>query len=78
MEAQTPATKKQRKRRAVSPTSRLISARQASIEIGIAYTSLRDAVHRGEVAVVRFGRSWFFERRDLDAWITSRKERVGA
>ena len=29
----------------------------------------------GEIAVIRIGRAWYFERADVDRWIESRKER---
>ena len=51
-------------------------ARQASIEIGIAYTTLRDVAFRGEIPVLRVGRAWYFDRRDLEQWIASHKERL--
>ena len=59
-------------------TSRLIPAKRAARELGVPYSTLRDAVHRGELAVVRLGRqdrhaAWYIERRDLDARITARK-----
>jgi excisionase family DNA binding protein len=64
-------------RRNSTPTSaRLVPAKIASIETGIAYTTLRDLAFRGEIQVVRIGRAWYFERRDLDMWIASHKERL--
>jgi hypothetical protein len=56
--------------------SRLVSAKLASAEIGIPYTSLRDLVFRGEIPVLKVGKAWYFERRDLDNWIASHKERL--
>ena len=55
--------------------SRLVPAKVAASETGIAYTTLRDLVFRGELHVVRVGRAWYFERRDLDQWIVSHRER---
>lgn len=57
---------------------RLIPAKRAAQELGIPYTSIRDSVFRGELPVVRVGRSdrhsaWYFERRDLDTWVATRK-----
>ena len=61
--------------RTTFPSARLIPAKVAAIETGIAYTTLRDLAFRGEIPVVRVGRAWYFERRDLDAWIASHNER---
>jgi excisionase family DNA binding protein len=52
---------------------RLIRATQAADEYGIPHSSLRDIVHRGELQVVRVGRRWYYERRDLDRWIEAQK-----
>jgi excisionase family DNA binding protein len=57
-------------------SSRLVSAKQAAALLGIPYTSLRDLTFRGEIAVVKFGRSWFFERADLDRLVESHKEKL--
>jgi len=61
--------------RTTFPSSRLVPAKVAAIETGIAYTSLRDLAFRGEIPFVRVGRAWYFDRRDLDHWITANKER---
>ena len=42
-------------------------------ESGVAYTSGRDAVHRGELKIVRIGRSWYVDVEDFIAWINSCK-----
>ena len=63
-------------RHTTSLTARLVPAKVASIETGIAYTTLRDLAFRGEIPVVRVGRAWYFERRDLEHWIASHKERL--
>jgi excisionase family DNA binding protein len=63
-------------RHTTSLTARLVPAKVASIETGIAYTTLRDLAFRGEIPVVRVGRAWYFERRDLESWIASHKERL--
>ncbi len=60
----------------VRQISRLVSAKVASRETGIPYTSLRDQVFRGNLPVVRLGRAWFFDRRDLDRFIDANKEKV--
>jgi len=63
-----------------TPTAppRLVPAKRAARELGIPYSTIRDSVHRGELAVIRLGRNerhaaWYFERRDLDSWIANRK-----
>ncbi len=56
--------------------SRLAPAKGAAREYGIPYTSLRDLVFRGDLPVVRIGRAWYFDRRDLDRYIDSSKERL--
>jgi hypothetical protein len=56
--------------------SRLVSAKKASEETGIPYTSLRDAAHRGLIPVTRVNRAWYFARADLDAFIRSRTDRL--
>ena len=60
--------------------TRLIPAKRAAAELGVPYSTLRDASFRGDLAVVRIGKNekhsaWYFERRDLDRWIETRKER---
>jgi excisionase family DNA binding protein len=53
--------------------SRLLPARAAALETGIPYTTLRDLVFRGEMPVVRIGRAWYYDRRDLDRFIDASK-----
>jgi excisionase family DNA binding protein len=53
---------------------RLVPAKTASAETGIAYTTLRDIAFRGELPVVKVGRAWYFDRNDLDNWIATHKE----
>jgi excisionase family DNA binding protein len=63
--------------RTAPATSRLVKPKQASRETGIPYSTLRDAVHRGELPVIKIGvegRAWFLERADVDRWLESRKE----
>ena len=62
--------------RTTFPNARLVTAKVASIETGIAYTTLRDLAFRGELPVVKIGRAWYFERRDLEHWIVTHKERL--
>lgn len=63
----------------VSPKSgRLVAAKPGAAEIGVPYTSLRDAAFRGEIPVVRLGRAWYFERSDLARWVERNKQTLGA
>ena len=62
-------------RHTTSPAAKLVTAKVASIETGIAYTTLRELVFRGELPVVRVGRAWYFNRRDLESWIADHTER---
>jgi hypothetical protein len=55
---------------------RLVRAKVAAAETGIPYTSLRDLAFRGEIAVIKVGKAWYFERRDLENWIATTKERL--
>jgi hypothetical protein len=58
-----------------SITPRLLSAKKAAEYVGLPYTSLRDCVFRGEIAVVRFGagsrQRWYFQKSDLDKLVDS-------
>ena len=56
--------------------SRLVPAKVATAETGIPYTSLRDLAFRGEIPVLKVGKAWYFDRRDLETWIVTRKERL--
>jgi excisionase family DNA binding protein len=55
---------------------RLIAAKSAAQALGLPYTSLRDLAFRGELQVVKVGRAWYFERRDLEQWVSCRKAAV--
>ena len=57
-------------------TPQLIRAKPCSLEYGLKYTTLRDVVQRGEIPVLRVGRAWYFDRRDVEQWIEARKERL--
>ena len=57
-------------------TPRLIGAKPCATEYGFKYTSLRDLAHRGEIPVVRVGRAWYFDRKDVEHWIDAQKERA--
>lgn len=60
----------------VRPTPRLVPAKQAADELGVPYTTLRTRVFSGDLPVVKVGRSWYFKRADLDAWVERRTERM--
>jgi len=57
---------------------RLLDAKTAALALGLPYCTLRDVAFRGELAVVKVGRRWYFDRRDLVKFIDSHKEQVGA
>jgi excisionase family DNA binding protein len=60
------------------PLPELVPAKQASQETGIPYSTLRTAVHNGELPATRIGKpgsrreSWYFSRTDLLNWIASK------
>ena len=54
-------------------TPRLLSAKRASAELGVPYRTLLDVAHRGELPIVRVSTAVYFERRDLDQRVASRK-----
>jgi excisionase family DNA binding protein len=64
------------RRNSSSTHARLVPAKVASAETGIAYTTLRDIAFRGELPVIRVGRAWYFDRHDLDNWIATHKEKL--
>ena len=57
-------------------TPRLSTLKRKSREIGLPYTTMRDAGLRGEFPLVRIGRALYVENRDADRWIDTRKERA--
>jgi Helix-turn-helix domain len=57
---------------------RLVSAMAAARELGVPYTSLRDAAFRGEILVVKVGRAWYFDRADLARFVVSAKQNLAA
>lgn len=64
-----------------NPKARLITAKQAAKELGVPYSTLRDAHFRGELSVVKMGvndrhGAWYFERAELDRWIESKTVRT--
>ena len=61
-------------RRNPSPSSaRLVPAKIAATETGLAYTTLRDLVLRGELPVLKIGRAWYLDRLDLARFIDSHR-----
>ena len=58
----------------VLPTVRPL--RKAAAEVGIPYTSLRDAHFRGDLAIVRIGRAWYVELAELARFIERNTERM--
>lgn len=55
-------------------STRLVAAKPAAAEIGLPYSTLRDLAFRGLVPVVKIGRAWYFDRRDLERLIERQKE----
>lgn len=53
---------------------RLLRFKGWCIEQGFAYSSMREAVLRGDMPIVRMGRVWYVDRRDGERFIESRKE----
>ena len=64
------------RRQPTSAAARLVPAKAAAAETGIAYTTLRDLVFRGELPVLKIGRAWYLDRADLARFIDSHKERL--
>jgi hypothetical protein len=56
-------------------STRLAKIKRFSQEIGVPYTTVRDAALRGEFPLVRIGRALYVERRDGDKWIQALKQR---
>ena len=56
-----------------TPAGRLVPATRAARELGIPYTSLRDITFRGDIPVIKLGRAWYYDRRDLDRFIERSK-----
>lgn len=56
------------------PKGRLAPFKRAVAEEGIAYTTARDFVLRGEIPIVRLGRAWYVDRADLARFIDRHRE----
>ena len=54
-------------------TPRLAKLKRWSSEVGLPYTTARDAGLRGEFPIVRIGRALYIEHRDGERWIETRK-----
>ena len=54
-------------------TPKLGKATAIAREYGISYTTLRDAHFRGDLPVVRIGRAWYVDRKDMDRFIDASK-----
>ncbi len=65
-------------RKPAAAEAQLVPAVAGAREKGIPYTTLRDAALRGELPVVKFGRAWYFERRDLDRFVANAKQTLKA
>ena len=50
--------------------------KRAARESGYAYSTLRDAHFRGELAIVRLGRAWYVELAELQRFTESHTERL--
>jgi hypothetical protein len=62
------------KRETTRQTSpRLIAAKRAAEGLGLPYTTLLDVARRGELPIVRVARAIYFESRDIDHWVETRK-----
>jgi excisionase family DNA binding protein len=54
---------------------RLLTLKQAGVELGVPIWSLRRAIWKGELPQVRIGRGIRIDRKDLEAWLTRVKIR---
>ena len=48
--------------------------KHAAEQSGFSYSTLRDAHFRGELAVVRVGRSWYIEKQELARFVERQTE----
>lgn len=56
---------------------RLLPFKRAARDVGLSYTSLRDAHFRGELAIVRIGRAWYVDVKELARFIDAQTDRGG-
>ena len=54
-------------------TPRLGKATKIAKEYGVPYTTIRDAHFRGDLPVVRIGRAWYIDYRDMDRFLERAK-----
>ena len=59
----------------VQSEGRLVSEKGASDFLGLPITATRRLRQDGELEVVKLGRRYYYDRRDLDRWVEERKER---
>lgn len=55
---------------------RLLAAKAAATKIGIPYTTLRDLTFRGFLPVIKIGRAWYYDQKDIAEFIANNKERL--
>lgn len=57
---------------------RLLTTQKVIEYLGISYLALRNIVLAGDLPVVRFpgGRKWYFDRKDIEAFIQKKKFRL--
>lgn len=74
----SPQRKRQRKTpRDIAPNALLLPVKRACATYGLAYATFRQAIHRGELAVVKMGRSYYVRRAEVDRWLDANTERFG-
>ena len=56
---------------------RLQGAKRAATRRGIAYSTFRGVIHRGEIPVLRIGRAMYVDEAEVDLWITRNKTTAG-
>jgi hypothetical protein len=49
--------------------------KQTIREHGLAYSTMRDAALRGELAIIRIGRSWYVDYAELDRFLDRHTDR---
>lgn len=55
---------------------RLLRVPEVAIYLGVSKTTVKNAIHRGEIPAVRIGRTLRVDRQDLDRLIAARKRGV--
>jgi hypothetical protein len=54
---------------------RVMPLKKAAAASGFAYTTLRDAHFRGELAIIRIGRAWYVDLSELARFVEHHTER---